>query len=302
MIIDIHAHTSSHKMWGLHTEDASIGKLKAEAEKFGVKKIALMATYFPFKGTGLHNLELLERIKDDNLFLAFGSLDAMNDFENGIEELGELLRRNLIAGIKLYPGYQDFSRSNALGVKLFPVFELAGRYGVPIMFHTGELHHCCSRETRAAGRGKCGADGCFVERLQYQAEPRNLVYAAEWFREVKFIFSHLGNPYFEQTREVMTEYPNIFTDISGQFISGSAEDTVEYRQTVVREIKKILALENGIDRVMFGTDFPIQSYADSIDLIEALSLSNEEKEKIYWRNAGRVLNIETEEVHESDQK
>ncbi|MEK7511577.1 MAG: amidohydrolase family protein [Patescibacteria group bacterium] len=302
MIIDIHAHTSSHKMWGLHTEDASIGKLKAEAEKFGVKKIALMATYFPFKGTGLHNLELLERIKDENLFLAFGSLDAMNDFENGVKELSELLRRKLIAGIKLYPGYQDFSYHILFGVELFQIFELAECHKVPIMFHSGELHHCCSRETRAAGRGKCGADGCFVERLQYQAEPRYLGRYAQFFPEVKFIFSHLANPYFKQLRELMTAYPNVYTDISGQFLSGSDEDTREYRETIVHEIKKFLALPKGIDRLMFATDFPIQSYADSVDLIEALGLSNEEKEKIYWRNASRVLNIKMEEENESDQK
>jgi len=49
MIIDIHAHTSRHKLWNLHTASADIADLHQLADRFGIEKIYLMATYFPLK-------------------------------------------------------------------------------------------------------------------------------------------------------------------------------------------------------------------------------------------------------------
>jgi len=78
LIIDIHAHTSKHELFNLHTATASIAALEKEAQQSGVSTIVLMATYFPLKGTGVHNTDLLERIEGRPLFKMFGSLDVMN--------------------------------------------------------------------------------------------------------------------------------------------------------------------------------------------------------------------------------
>src|SRR3989339_1117220 len=164
MIIDIHAHTSSHKMWGLHTDDASIEKLKAEAWRMGVSRTVLLATYFPFKGTGLSNVELLRRIQGEELFLAFGSLDVMNYLDEGVAELEQLAFNRLIRGIKLYPGYQVFNPSD---INLDDVYDLAQMFDLPVMFHGGELHHCCPSEQRAAGGFKCKHDPCPINLYQH---------------------------------------------------------------------------------------------------------------------------------------
>jgi hypothetical protein len=145
MIIDIHCHTSDHKLWGLHTESATIEDLEKYALRHGVKKIVLLATYFPLKKSGLHNRELLQRIDDNDLFIAFGSLDMTGDISAGILELEELIKGGNISGIKLYPGYQDFDPG---GAKVFPMYELAESYDLPVMFHGGELHGCCPRSDR----------------------------------------------------------------------------------------------------------------------------------------------------------
>jgi len=270
MIIDVHAHTSNHKMLGLHTENAKIEDLERMANKYGVQKIILLATYFPFKKSGLKNKELLERIRGKDLFLSFGSLDAMNHLKEGIRELEDLLSERLIQGIKLYPGYQNFDPSDE---SLFPIYSLAKKYAVPVMFHTGELHHCCSRKERIEKRYRCKAKECWIDLLGHLSEPQKIEFAVWKFPDLKFLLSHLGNPYFNQLRQLMKRYDNIYTDISGQFLSGTEEDTPEYRQTLKEEISKFLDLPFGLGRVLFGTDFPIQSYKDSIQLIEDLGLS-----------------------------
>lgn len=287
MLIDIHAHTSVHKLWELHVESATISDLEKEADSNGVEKIVLMATYFPFKKSGLKNEALLERIKGNEKFLMFGSLDVMNDFAAGLAELKRLADGRLIAGIKLYPGYQDFLASSPA---VYPVYQLAEKYRLPVMFHTGELHGCCPHNERAHDHFRC--ESCRIERLQYQSRPMQMIGAIQAFPGVDFILSHLGNPYFAELRKVMAEHPNVYTDISGQFVSGSEEeDTPEYRREIVGEIKKIIALPHGIDRLLFGTDFPIQSYRDSIDLIKALGLAKSDEQKIFHDNAVKILHL-----------
>ncbi len=288
MIIDCHAHTSNHKLWGLHTDSATIEDLERLAEKFGICKIVLMATYFPFKKTGLTNQELLARIAGNGLFCMFGSLDIMNNFQAGLRELEALAEKKLIAGIKLYPGYQNFKASDE---KVFLIYELAQRFGLPVMFHTGELHHCCSREKREKGDLKCNNDFCWLDRLQHLSHPEQMRKAAQSFPDVTFVLSHLANPYFKDLRQLMAECENVHTDMSGQFLSDTEEDNPDYRQLLKREIIKFLQLPQGIDRLMFGTDFPIQSYQDSVDLIKMLGLSEEEKGKIFYKNAQKLLGL-----------
>lgn len=289
MIIDIHAHTSNHRLRDLHTASANIETLYSEARRFGIGTIVLMATYFPLKGTGVHNLDLLDRIRGKPLFKAFGSLDVTKDVGAGLDELLYLALRGEIAGIKLYPGYQGFEPGDS---RLYEIYDLAECLNLPVMFHGGELHHCCPPDRRLTPF-PCGLDHCRLDDLQELARPCHVRKVARDFPSVKFVVSHLANPYFGELRDVMGECPNVFTDISGQFVSGSDEDTEDYRQMIVLEILKFLALPGGADRIMFGTDFPIQSYGDSIDLVNRLDLSSENREKIFHLNAEFVLDVNT---------
>lgn len=287
MLIDIHAHTTQKVLWGLHTESAKLVDLEKEARLHDVRKTILLATYFPFKGTGLHNHELLKAVAGNDQFLVFGSLDVMNDLAGGVKELEQLLSQHRLAGIKLYPGYQDFKSMEVIT----PVLELASKYHVPAMFHTGELHHCCPKALRDSGQGKCG-EVCWIDKLQWQASPIWLAQAPRAFPEVKFIFSHLGNPYFDQLRMVISELPNVYTDISGQFLSGTEEDSEEYLKQIQLELEQLLRIPGAEDRVFFGTDFPIQSYESSIAIVEGLNVSDVVKEKIRWKNAASLLRLE----------
>ena len=263
MIIDIHAHTTNNTLWDLHVKNARIEDLELLMEKYGLGLVVLMATYFPFKKGGLPNRELLKRIKGRPKFGMFLSLDAMNKPAEGIAEIQELIADPAVVGIKLYPGYQDFDCASEM---LSPLYRAAEAYGKPVAFHTGELHHCCPKDEREKKKYKC-AGKCRIDELGHLARPKAIAEAIRKFPNVNFILSHLGNPFFAEAREVLAAYPNVYTDISGQLVSGSQEDTAGYKSQIREEIKKFLELPGGIDRVMFGTDFPIQSYADSVGLI-----------------------------------
>lgn len=287
-MIDIHAHTSNKELWELHTKSATLDVLEAHAEEYGIDKIVLMATYFPFKGGGLPNHELLRRIEGRDKFLVFASLDAMNNLEQGVKELRELAESRKVHGFKLYPGYQDFHLSDE---RIFSVFELAAKHGLPVAIHSGDLHHCCPKDLATNKREKCGGR-CYIDELGDLSRPREVVVAAERFPEVNFIMCHLSNPFFGELRDVMRQCRNVYTDISGQFTSGSSEDSPEYRLVLVGEIRKFLDLEHGSERLMFGSDFPIQSYEDSVTLVRSLGLTKEVEDKIFHQNAATLLKLE----------
>ncbi len=289
MIIDVHAHTTNHKLWELHTETATISDLELIGKKCNVAKTIVMATYFPFKGTGLHNRDLLGRIKSREQFSMLASLNVMDEFVRGVEELEEMLQHDQVVGIKLYPGYQDFSPSDK---KMFVIYELVQKYNVPVMLHCGELHHCCPENVRSSGMSlRCGMNTCPIDQLGYLSHPEQVLSAAKRFPDVRFVLSHLGNPYFAECRYVMKECSNVYTDISGQFKSGSKKATEQHKQMICNEIAKFLTVPYGIDRIMFGTDFPIQSYEDSIFLIEDLGLVKYDRDKIFYQNAKNIFKI-----------
>lgn len=286
MIIDIHAHTSNHKLWNFHVPTATIEDLEEQAKLYGIYRIFLMATYFPFKQSGVPNMELLSRISGHPLFGMFGSLDLTANFQKGIAELKFLLKEEKIQGIKLYFGYQDAHPADSA---IFPVYQIAEQFQVPIMCHGGELHHCCPPEQRKKGQLRCTYKTCPLDKLTYLSKPNQFTRAVAKFPKVKFIISHLANDYFDELRELMFEFPNVYTDISGQFVSGSGEDTPNYKKQIVQEIREFLALPEGKNRLLFGSDFPIQSYEDSIALVNALGLSKEDEENIFYKNALNLL-------------
>ncbi len=287
MIIDIHAHTSTHQLWNLHTADATITAIEKFMADSGIQTTILMATYFPLKRTGLSNRELARRIDGNSKFRMFGSLDLTKGLTPQLQELAEMAAAHEICGIKLYPGYQLFQPGEE---RVFPVYELAREYGLPVAFHGGELHHCCPKSEREIGAFHCRNNHCLLDDLGELSRPKYIYVPAQRYPEINFVVAHLANPYFDELRTVMINCPNVFTDISGQFISGS-EDSPEYLSEVIDEISKFLALPHGEDRLLFGTDFPIQSHAGSLQLVEGLNLTSEVKEKIYSQNALSIIKL-----------
>lgn len=286
MIIDLHAHTSNHVMRNLHVTSASIDTLEKEAQKYGISRIYLLATYFPLKGTGVHNLDLQQRIEGHPLFGMFGSLDVMNNLESGITELEMLGRDSIISGIKLYCGYQGFEPSER---RLDGVYDIAEKYNLPIMLHGGELHECCPTASDVNSSKPCNLNICRLPDWQDLSRPKYVEKPAKAHPNINFIVSHLANPYFSELRDVMKSCPNVSTDISGQFVSGTHEDTIDYRKLLISEIHNFLSTPNGYERVMFASDFPIQSYKDTFELIDGLGLSNEVLNNILFQNALNIL-------------
>ncbi len=268
--IDIHCHTTPRKIAGVLPESATLDSIAIEMNKHEIEKTAVLATYFPHKGSGISNYRLLRWINDRPEFMMFGSLDFEHYFYQGLNELTELAEEKLIQGIKIYTCYQNIDLGSA---RFNQLVSLAKEHSLPMMFHCGESYAC----KRKYGRVSI-TDIVKASRLETLAQEN---------RDVDFIVSHMSKPFFKDAIQTINNNQNMYADMSGLIDSKFDRDQIP---NTVDQIKKFLDI-CGSEKLLFGTDFPVQTHEDSVYFIEKASkdYSFSEKQNIYRNNARRLL-------------
>jgi len=72
-------------------------------------------------------------------------------------------------------------------------------------------------------------------------------------------------------------------------ILDSRLDTV-YKAACVEQVRRFIG-ECGPEKMMFGTDFPVQTHADSVYFVEEAMVNYPaaDKQKVYFDNASRLI-------------
>jgi len=113
------------------------------------------------------------------------------------------------------------------------------------------------------------------------------------FPELKFIVAHLGYPWTEELLVLMRKLPNLYADISA---------SVLYRPSILAWNLAMAKEYKVIDRILFGTDYPVTKQKQYIDWVRNKynqiaeknaypTLHHQEIEKILGGNAMRLLDI-----------
>jgi len=101
----------------------------------------------------------------------------------------------------------------------------------------------------------------------------NVANLAKRYPELKIIMAHLGGNCYNGIPAIR-DCKNVWVDISSSIYRA---DDLNY------------TVENiGVDRVLFGTDCPI-AYSSCIGQVLEADLTNEEKDRIFYKNALKVL-------------
>lgn len=263
--IDIHCHTTRSQLRDIVPAGATIDIIEHEMQKHDIDFTVVLATYFPESGSGISNYRLLHWLRDKPSFRMFGSLDFQHYFKAGLRELNELADEGHLAGIKIYAGYQNIDFTSQ---QYQQVTALAARHHLPLMFHGGYLQ--CHESD----------DGLAVS-------PYDIAKAARQCEDVPVIISHLAWPFVDELIDVVKQHENIFTDMSGMLDSFKTPHTMP---DCIEGLKRFLG-SCGPKRLLFGTDFPVQTHADSIHLIESAmtDYAEADREYVYYHNARQLL-------------
>ena len=262
MLIDFHAH-------------AFLDKLAANA----VSSLAARAHFTPFcdgtvDGTArLMREQGVDRFAVLNIAVSPKTERHVNDFAISLLDRGdtvlpfgsvhpsspdafselERLKNAGICGIKFHNEYQNFFVDDEIA---FPVYERCAELGFIMLFHGG-------------------ADRGFSPPVK--TAPRRMRRVALRFPQAKIIVAHLGGQDMQQEAIDELADTNVYIDTS--FVSRSVEPSVAERS--IRAF--------GFDRVIFGSDCPWDTPANTVAFLQAMDFSQEEYEKIYSKNALKIL-------------
>lgn len=161
-------------------------------------------------------------------------------------------------GMKLYPTYQHYYPNDA---RMYPLYAKAEELNIPVLIHTGS----------SIFKGT---------RLKY-GDPLFLDDVAVDFPDLTLVMAHGGRGFWYDRAFFLTRlHSNVYIDIAGL----PPQRLLDYYPE----------LERLTDKFVFGSDWPgIRSIADNIAAVQAMPISEEGKERILWKNAAKILGLES---------
>ena len=173
------------------------------------------------------------------------------DSEHPEDDFRELLTLGL-KGVKLHP---DFQRFEADSPRAMRIYDLCAETGAPVLVHTGD------------------------HRFDY-SNPNRIATVLRAFPKLKFVGAHFGGwSVWDEAVRVLSGFDNIVVDTSSTFYA------------LGREKSRELILKWGVDRVMFGADYPMWHSQPEIDCLMEMGLAEEDYRRIFWDNAARVFGL-----------
>jgi predicted TIM-barrel fold metal-dependent hydrolase len=186
-------------------------------------------------------------------------------------------------GIKIYPAFGNFPFEECYD----PIFSYASEKNIPVLTHCSpygaNIHEKISRLPRVNPRTK--KELCWVRdmrRYDNYGDPDNYKYVLERYPNLKLCFGHFGGPeemerflnarsreeknrsWFYKIKELMGQYPNVYTDISYTSVNMSLSPLLNI----------ILKNEKYREKVLYGTDY----YLNTV-------VGNDRRYGIYLRGA-----------------
>lgn len=239
--------------------------LVASMDEAGID--ASVAVSISWEDPGLcfsHNDYLMDAVKRYPRRIIGLGMVAVNLVANPLSEL-ERIRKGGLAGIgELRPGLVcgDFVDGNETG----QVMEYLAAHGMVLMMHSSEpVGHLYP------GKGK--------------QTPEYIYPLVKKFPDVKIILGHLGGglPFYHLQPEVKQDCRNVYYD-------GAALPYL-YESRAYRLSAELA----GVERILFGSDFPLISQKRSLEYLSGAGLGPEDKNRILGLNASRLFKIEVED-------
>ncbi len=243
-VVDAHAHAGAYSRFFIPDHgEAGMGRVM---DRCGVD-VACVSSHLALEldtaGGNAATAALVER--GDG---RFRGLLVVNPHDDPEHTLAAGLDDPRFVGVKLHPDLHDYP---VMGPRYRPVWEAAAALGCPVLVHSW-----------------AGSD---LDDLTAFAA------VAERYPDASVILGHSGarRSHFDATAELAVDYPNLFLEVCGSFMTGS------WINHLVETV--------GADRVLFGSDFPFIDLRYSLGRVLFAGLADDELVQVLGGSVSRLI-------------
>ena len=254
-IIDAHTHT---RFDGSTTQETGSPQTRDQYFKeWREAGIVGAVAHTSADGANLHDL------KDNNVIYCGGVGDKID-----LKRLDAGLKSRQYKCIKVYLGY---TARYAYDPLYEPVYSLAQKYEVPVVFHTGDTYSKTAK-------------------VKY-ADPLTIDEVAVDHPKVNFVIAHCGNPWIESAAEVAYKNANVYIECSAMLTGNLDQQPKEKVDTyVVRPISWVFGYLEDPKKMMFGTDWPLVSIKPYVEAYKR-AIPKEHWNAVFHDNAVRLFKL-----------
>lgn len=265
MLIDCHVHVNNYD----ESKPRSTAEIATDLfNEMAANDVAhaVVLTSYKVSPHRPHAEQVIEVLGNDPRVTIVEGLRWRSEDRTDLFALEDRVRDGFVKGIKLYPGYDRYPINDP---SLESFFRLAAKYDIPVMIHTGDTY---SKHAKVR-----------------QAHPLLVDDVAVDYPDVRFVMCHLGNPWFDDTAEVLYKNDNVYADISGLTLT---EFSVEFERHMLERVREVIRYMGDPGRqLMYGTDWPLVGMKSYRRFFAGLDLTDEQRERIAWKNAAELFRI-----------
>ena len=181
----------------------------------------------------------------------------------------------LMTAPELEAEVEDKLSKGAIGLKIAPLF-LEARPDDPklaIIFEQAAKH---------GGHGLSQAGDTKMRGSTAWGHPQYFEEVLRTWPNVKIQLAHLGMGAEDEVARLMSLHDNLYADTSARLHEVGQRD--KWSPADAAECFRRL----GIERVLFGTNYPMHDQKHFVDVLQSLPLTDDERERILWKNAAEL--------------
>ncbi len=266
-IFDIHTHTYPEalsakatenlgKFYDFHVEGkGTVSDLIKNSEDAGISGFLILGVATNARQVKRVNEAIASdvAIAREAGFHAYGFAGVHQDTADFSEEIDHAVTLGL-SGVKLHPDIQGADIDDG---RFMPLYKELECRGLPLYLHMGD------------------------DRAEYRfSEPEKLARILDRFPKLTVFAAHFGGyKAWEEAIPCLAGRENVYYDCS----SALWAMTPEYARTLIDAF--------GVDKIMFGTDYPVVTSPEYLELFMKIELTEEERHAILWQNAADFFSI-----------
>ncbi len=219
----------------------------------------------------MHNPDTVATVQSDPRLFLCAAVDLKEEILPQLAEIEKHLEAWKVVGLKFYLTYQTAKANDA---RMYPAYEFAAKHGLGVTFHTGTCSLVLPSDQYLEG-----SDSKYIAQV------------AGEFPEVGFVAAHMDDPRLYECAANVAAHPNFFTDFSGLYEPGYAEND-DIEGAIAKYGAAIHSQQGMEDHILYGTDFcpPINlSCIDEYEYSLGKMFAKKDLDKIYCKNCMRAF-------------